>query len=169
MKKEFQKQPHEGETPPQIITEVLDFSKKAVDEIDAAAPLVTKNKEEFARVQNDMHCIRAMSESYCAKANAAMGVLRYNLSKDPKEMVQAQADLAESLKYFRELTDLTKDTYKFANGMQTTQRKVPFVGGEARPGGGEQPANYHWTQVLPLYEKEYADFQARVTTLTGGK
>ena len=92
---------------------------------------------------------------------------RYNLSKDPKDMLQAEQDLGESLKYFRELTALTKDTYIFANGMQTTQRKVPFSGGTAAPGGGEQPANYHWTQVLPLYEKEYADFQARVTTLTG--
>ncbi|HEY4328537.1 MAG TPA: glycoside hydrolase family 20 zincin-like fold domain-containing protein [Phycisphaerae bacterium] len=165
--KEFHNQPHEGETPPQIIREILDFSKKAVDEIDAAAPLVTKNKEEFARLQNDMHCIRAMSESYGAKANAAGDVLRYNLSKDSKDMQQAEKDLGESLQYFRELTALTKDTYKFANGMQTTQRKVPFPGGTSAPGGGEQPANYHWTQLLPQYEKEYSDFQNRVKTLTG--
>src|SRR5206468_11260668 len=34
--REWNKQPHEGETPPQIIGEVLEFSRKAVDEIDAA-------------------------------------------------------------------------------------------------------------------------------------
>ncbi len=163
--KEFAKQPHAGETPPQIDREALDFSKKAVDEIEAAAPLVTKNKDEFQRLRNDIHCIRrAMSENYTAKTKAAMGVLRYDLSKDPADMVQAEKDLAESLSYYRELTALTKDTYNYANSMQTNQRKIPVSGGT-----GGKPANYLWSQLLPVYEKELADFHNRVQQINAGK
>jgi hypothetical protein len=156
----WNKQPHEGETPPQIVLEVLDFSARAVEAIEAAAQHVTRNKEEFERLRNDVRCIRAMSQNYAAKVNAAVHVLRYNFSKDPADMQTAASHLAESLEHYRTLAALTKDTYKFANSMQTSQRRIPVTGGE-----GGKPANYHWTQLVPLYEKELADFQATVAKL----
>src|SRR5207253_6814688 len=61
VEREWKHQPHEGETPPQILGEVLDYSKKAVTAIDRAAPSVTRNSDEFARLRNDVYCIRAMS------------------------------------------------------------------------------------------------------------
>jgi len=64
---EYANKPHVGETPPQIIGEVLAFSAKAVEQIEMAAPHVKKNNEEFARLRNDIHCIEVMSKSYCAK------------------------------------------------------------------------------------------------------
>jgi hypothetical protein len=161
--REWNKQPHEGETPPQIIAEVLDFSAKAVASIDAAAPDVTKNRDEFERLRNDVRCIRAMSQNYAAKANAAICVLRYQHSKDVADMEKASSYLAESLEHFRTLTELTKDTYHFANTMQHSQRKIPTVGGV-----DGKPAFYHWTQMLPLYEAELADFQSKVAGLKSG-
>ncbi len=158
--REWKKQPHLGETPLSINAEVLDFSSRAVAAIDTAAPLVAQNREEFERLRNDVRCIRAMSLSYVAKTFAALSVLRYHSSKDPADMVTASQRLAESLDAFRELTALTKDTYKAANSMQTAQRRVPFPGGIAG-----KAANYHWTQLLPLYEKELADFRAQVAAL----
>jgi hypothetical protein len=158
--KEWNKQPHEGETPPQIIRAALDFSQRAVEAAEAAEPLVTKNRDEFERLRNDAHCIRAMSEFYAAKVNAAMCVLRYNFSHDPADMEQAQKHLAESFEHFRQLASLTENTYRFANSLQTSQRKIPVVGGI-----DGQPANYHWTQLLPLYQKELEDFRSRVTSL----
>jgi hypothetical protein len=161
--KEWKKEPHEGETPPSIIREVLDYSAKAVAEIDAAAPAVTKNKEEFSRLRNDVHCIRAMSQNYAAKASAAMSVLRYGYSHDIADMEKAEKELEASLVYYKQLADLTKDTYQFANSMQTSQRKIPVSGGV-----GGKPANYHWTQLVPVYEKELADFQKQVADLKAG-
>jgi hypothetical protein len=158
--RDWKKLPHEGETPLSINAEVLDYSQKAVAAIDAAAPLVTKNREEFARLRNDIHAIRAMSQSFTAKTAAAVAVLRYGNSKDLADMTRAETALAESLDHYRTLTALTKDTYKAANSMQTAQRRIPFPGGK-----GGQPANYHWTQLLPLYEKELADFRAQVAGL----
>lgn len=161
--KEFAHQPHEGETPPQIIREILDDSQRAVESLAAAAPTVTKNRDEFARLQNDAACIRAMSQNYAAKANAALCVLRYQRTHDIEDMEQARTYLAESLDRFRELERLTRDTYRYANSMQTAQRRIPVVGGV-----GGKPANYHWTQLLPVYEKELADFDAKLAGLKAG-
>jgi hypothetical protein len=78
-------------------------------------------------------------------------------------MEKASTYLAESLEHFRTLTDLTKDTYNFANTMQHSQRKIPTTGGV-----DGKPAFFHWTQMLPLYEKELADFQKKVAGLKSG-
>ena len=158
--REWKKLAHEGETPVSINAEVLAFSAQAVAAIDDAAPLVTKNAEEFARLRNDVHAIRAMSENYVAKTEAAMAVLRHGYSRDLADMEAAERALAASLEAFRTLTALTKDAYKAANSMQTAQRRIPVPGGK-----NGQAANYHWTQLLPIYEQELADFRAQVTAL----
>src|SRR5262249_26212798 len=62
--------------------------------------------------------------------------------------------------YEQELTPLTAKSYRFANSMQTSQRKIPFVGGSGGVG-----TNYHWTQLAPLYEKELNDFEVRAKDL----
>lgn len=160
VKKEWNHEPHEGETPPQIIREILDFSAKAVASIDAATPLVTMNREEFERLRNDIYCIRAMSEFYAAKANAALHVLRYDQSKDVADMVQARGFLATSFACYQRLAALTEKTYRFANGMQTSQRKIPVPGAV-----GGVSANSHWTQLVGLYKKELDDFQDKVGSL----
>jgi hypothetical protein len=158
--KEWKHEPHVGETPPQIVQEILEYSQKAVEEIEAAKPLVKKNKAEFDRLYNDIRCIAAMSENYAAKVNAAIFVLRYNFSKDVEDLKKAAEYLEESLVHFRKLTGLTRDTYLFAQSMQTSQRKIPFPGTE-----DGKPANYHWTQVLQKYEKELDDFKQHIRDL----
>ena len=157
---DWKKRPHVGETPPQINHEVLDFSHKAVESIDAAAPLVTRNQDEFARLRNDVHCIRAMSECYAAKTEAARLVLRYNYSRDIADMDHAQAQLEKSFVAYQHLAALTEKTYRYANSMQTSQRKIPVSGGAHGVG-----TNYHWVQLVGLYQKELTDFQARVARL----
>jgi hypothetical protein len=158
--KEWKHEPHVGETPPQIVQEILEYSQKAVEEIEAAKPLVKKNKAEFDRLYNDIRCIAAMSENYAAKVNAAIFVLRYNFSKDVEDLKKAAEYLEESLVHFRKLTGLTRDTYLFAQSMQTSQRKIPFPGTE-----DGKPANYHWTAVLQKYEKELDDFKQHIRDL----
>ncbi len=158
--KDWLHQPHEGETPPQIISETLNFSDRAVKAIDAAAPLVTRNRDEFERLRNDVHCIREMTECYDAKAEAAMHVLRYNLSHDLGDMDRAQTELSASFEHYQQLAALTADSYRFANSMQTSQRKIPVSGGSHGNG-----TNYHWTQLIGVYQTELEDFRAKVATL----
>lgn len=160
VRKEWNHQPHEGETPETIIADVLVESSNAVAAADAAEPLVTKNRDEFERLRNDTRCIQAMARNYSDKVHAAELVLRYQYSHDVSDMEKAEKFLAESLTDYQRLDELTKATYHYANSMQTSQRKIPVSGGV-----GGKPANYLWSQLVPLYQKELADFQAKVARL----
>ena len=77
-------------------------------------------------------------------------------------MVQARDYLATSFECYQRLAGLTEKTYRFANGMQTSQRKIPVPGAV-----GGVSANYHWTQLVGLYQKELDDFQTKVAELEG--
>ena len=163
VKKEWNHEPHVGETPDSIIAEVLDYSSNAVAAADAAEPLVTKNRDEFERLRNDVHCIQAMAQSYSAKVKAAELVLRYNYSHNLSDMTNAEPFLTESLADYEKLSALASPAYQFANGMQTSQRKIPVPGGVHG-----MPANYLWSQLVPLYQKELDNFKENVAQLEQG-
>jgi hypothetical protein len=78
-------------------------------------------------------------------------------------MQRAEQYLGQSLADYQELSRLATPAYQFANGMQTSQRKIPFSGGVGNIG-----TNYLWAQLLPLYQKEFRDFQRKVTSLGQG-
>jgi hypothetical protein len=160
VRKEWNHEPHVGETPVSVNSEVLNASFEAVELIELAAPQVTKNREEFGRLENDVKCIRAMSAFYADKTKAAMCALHYNYSHDISDMNHAQKWLTESMEAFGYLVALTEKTYHYANSMQTSQRKIPVPGGVKGHG-----TNYLWSQLVPLYEKELQDFQAKVAQL----
>ncbi len=52
-RKEWNGEPHHGELPTQIIEEIVEHGKMAVEDIEKAAPFVKNNKKEFARSRND--------------------------------------------------------------------------------------------------------------------
>ncbi len=163
VRKQWNHEPHAGETPDSAMREVLHFANSARDAIAAAAPSVRTNNDEFERLRNDILCIGAMAGNYRAKVAAAKLVLRYHYSQTVGDMELAAAMMQESLAEFEKLTLLSKQSYRFANSMQTGHRKIPFNG--AANGVG---TNYHWTQVLPLYQKELEDFQMQVEQLKRG-
>lgn len=160
VRKEWNHEPHSGETPPSIIREVLDYSSNAVAEINDAEPSVTKNHDEFERLRNDVQCIQAMAQSYSAKVRAAELVLRYDYSHDAHDMEQATGFLKESFANYQKLVSLTGNTYSYANSMQTSQRKIPFPGGVRGVG-----TNFLWSQLVPAYRKELSDFEEKVAHL----
>lgn len=155
--KEWKKEKHIGETPVQIINEVKAHGQKAVDAIERAAPSIKNNKEEFARIKNDMHIYHALANNYAEKAEAALLVLRYKYSNDIKDLDSALPHLQKSVEYFKRLADLTKDTYLYANSMQTQQRKIPV--------GGNDGKMKTWVELLPVYEEELALFKRRLDSL----
>ncbi len=159
-KKEWNHEPHTGETPVSIVNEALAFSGKAVKAIEAAKSLVTKNRDEFERLRNDAHCIQMMAENYAAKAVAAEYVLRFDYSHDIHDMEKAEEFLAESFADYQKLAALTAPTYNYANSMQTSQRKIPVPGGVKGVG-----TNFLWSQLVPLYQHELEDFQKKVAQL----
>ncbi|MDH7599140.1 MAG: hypothetical protein QHH07_05835, partial [Sedimentisphaerales bacterium] len=159
VKKEWAGQPHGGETPVSIIEDTLRLASQASQAIDRAAGLVTKNKQEFARLQNDIHCIELVTKYYAEKARAAILVLRNRYSKDPNDLKAAEVHLARSLDIYRELVKRTSNTYIYANSLQTGHRRIPIRGWQ-----DDRPYFYHWQHMLPLYEKELEDFKARISS-----
>lgn len=153
--KEWKHLPHTGETPVDVINSVRQEANAAVAAIDNAKAVT--DKAEFARLRNDMYCYRAMAEFYAAKAEAALSVLRYNYSNDPADLQKTLKPLESSVSWFRELTRLASPAYRYANSMQTQQRKIPIRGADGR--------FITWQEMLPLYEEELQHFKSHLDSL----
>jgi hypothetical protein len=159
VRKELQHQPHSGETPVGVAAEVVDSAVRAVAAAEAAKPLVTRNRDEFGRLLNDMHCIEAQYRYYNAKTRAAALVLRYGYSHDLNDLKQALPLLEESLEHYRHLAALTDKTYREGPSVHSSSRRIPFLGA---------PGRYtHWRDCLPPYERELANFQRNLKMLEG--
>lgn len=155
--KEWNQQKHIGETPLMIADEVVQHGQKAVTAINRATNNVTKNQEEFNRLKNDVYCQDAMANFYAEKVRAALATLRFKYSNDVKDLEKALPHLQNSVAYYTKLVDLTKDTYLYANSMQTQQRKIPMRGANG---------NYKtWSEMLPVYEKELSIFKRKIDSL----
>jgi hypothetical protein len=159
--KEWKQERHTGETPPQIIAEVVRHGNLAVEAIEKAAPHVTKNSEEFVRLKNDMYCLRTFANFFAEKVKAGELALRYQYSKDVKDLEMALPYLEKSLVYWRELVELTRNTYLYANSMQTKQRRIPI--------GGDDGKNKTWAEMLPHYERELSNFKKNIALLKSSK
>ncbi|GAB4018605.1 hypothetical protein GCM10028773_18830 [Spirosoma koreense] len=155
--KESKHQKHIGETPVQVADEVVEHGKQAVVAIDRAAGSVTKDKAEFARLKNDVYCQDALANFYAQKARAALAVLRYKYSKNVQDLEKAVPLLESSVKHYANLVDLTKDTYLYANSMQTQQRKIPMR--------GVNGTYKTWEEMLPVYQKELNRFKQVIDSL----
>ncbi len=160
VRRQWNKEPHVGETPRTVIAECLARSSNAIAFAEGAAGQLTKHQDEFERFRTDLNCIQLLARYYAAKVRAAECVLLYGYSQDIELMAAAERELSQSISWFSNLVTLTTGTYRFANSLQTGHRKIPF------PGVVDGVVtNYHWAHVLPLYEKELAEFRVRLTGL----
>lgn len=157
VEKKWKKEPHVGELPLNIIAEVIAHGDKAVEAIDKASKKVTKNNDEFLRLKNDVYCYREFAYFFNTKVKAAEHVLDYQYSKDVNDLKKAIPLMEQSLEHYRKLVDLTKDTYLYANSMQTAQRRIPI--------GGDDGKNKTWAELLPHYEKELKNFMENLALL----
>ena len=160
-KKEWNHEAHAGETPPQIISEITQHGKLAVEAIDQAEANVTQNKEEFLRLKNDMHAYKAFADFFSEKVKAAMLVLRFSYSNEISDLDQALPHLEKSIEHYQTLVHLTKDNYWYANSMQTAQRRIPI--------GGDDGNNKTWAELLPHYEREIINFKRNLALLKASK
>lgn len=155
--KDWNRQSHVGETPVQVINEVKEHGQKAVEAIEAVAKGVTMNKAEFERIKNDMYCYRALANHYAQKAEAALHVLRYKYSNDIGNLEKALPFLEQSVTSYKELVQLTRGAYLYANSMQTQQRKIPIRGVDG--------TFKTWAEVLVPFENELAHFKQAIDSL----
>ena len=156
-RKEWNGEAHRGETPPLIVKEVLEHGMKAKQAILAAEPFINKNTEEFSRLKNDILYYDAIARFYAYKVKSAMHVLRYGYSKDLSDLEQALPLLEQSAEAYAEITELTAETYLYANSMQTGQRRIPIE--------GTNGLNKTWKELLPHYSLELENFRKNISKL----
>jgi len=159
VEKEWKHQPHVGELPLDIIAQAIAHGDKAIAAIDQVEGKVTKNKEEFERLHNDMHCYREFAYFFENKVKAAKLVLDYQWGKDSKNLDAAIPFLEKSLEHYKKLVDLTKGHYLYANSMQTSQRRIPI--------GGDNGKNKTWEELYVHYQKELVNFKNNLAMLKG--
>jgi len=155
--KEWYHQAHTGETPVKVMNDIVVEGGNAVAAINKAENGISQNNEEFERIKNDMNCYNAMANSYSHKVNAALWVLRYKYSNNIGDLEKALPELQTSLDYYQQLVNLTKNTYLYANSMQTKQRKIPV--------GGNDGKNKTWAELLPYYQRELNNFKRNIDSL----
>ena len=159
--KEWNKQPHIGETPIQVAKEVIEHGKKAIEAINLASVSITKNIEEFARLKNDMYCYNAMANAYAEKVKAALWILRFKYSNQVADLEQGLPFLEKSLIHYKELVKLTEKDYLYANSMQTKQRKIPMR--------GVDKTFITWKEMLPVFTAELNHFKRSIDSLKNTK
>lgn len=146
VEKQWKKQPHVGEMPLDVVNQCIEHGKKAVEAIESVAEKVTSNKDEFLRLVNDMRCYKQFAISFRYKVLAAEQVLNFQWSQDAEYLKKAIPLLEKSNEAWQKLVNLTKDTYYYANSMQTAQRRIPI--------GGDNGKYKTWEEMMLVYEAE---------------
>lgn len=160
VEKEAKGERHTGELPLIIAQECVTHGEKAVAAIDDAEKSITRNRDEFMRLKNDMHCYREFAVSFNYKVKAAAEVLDFKWTNNLYSLFLADTLLEKSNESWKRLVNLTQDTYLYANSMQTSQRRIP-VGGD----GGHFKT---WAEMLPVYEGELQALRKNITKLSNG-
>lgn len=164
VQKERRGQPHIGETPLDTIEEVSADASCARENFRLARESM-KPSDELAGIGHDIEAIGHLTDFYCDRIRGALRILTYqntmdeNLKGDISLLEEARVWMGKSLRAYRKLSDLTSETYLYANSMQTPQRKIPF------PDGGRFR---HWVQCLPEYRREAENFSAHLDDMKRG-
>ena len=157
VEKEHKGEPHVGELPLDITAQCVAHGDKAVEAIKRVGGKVNANSEEFERLANDMECYRLFAYAFDRKVKAAQKVLDYQWTKDLSNLDAAVPLMEESLDYYKQLVDRTKGTYRYANSMQTTMRRIPIAGDDGK--------NKTWEEMLVHYQVELDNFKNNLATL----
>lgn len=158
VEKEWKHQEHVGELPLDIVNQCVEHGDKAVEDLNGIDGYITKNRDEFARLANDINCYRDFAYSFKYKVLAAQQMLNYKWSKDVAYLQKAVPLLQQSNEYYAALVEKTKDTYYNANSMLTSQRRIP-VGGD----GGKYST---WSEMMPVYQEEFDNLKKNIASLT---
>lgn len=158
VEKEWKHEKHIGELPLDIVNQCVSHGDKAVEALKGLSNNISKNKDEFMRLVNDMNCYRDFAYSFRYKVLAAEQVLNYKWSKDVEYLQKAVPLLEKSDDYYKSLVEETKDTYYNANSMLTSQRRIP-VGGD----GGKFST---WKEMMPVYQEELNNLKKNIENLT---
>jgi hypothetical protein len=137
-----------GQTPPDFLSQRVKQSESALYSAKLGAQAATVNKAEAERIAADMQAVSWVAKFYRDKLEAASGKALFDAGIDKSHNRQVWINsLQESVNDFRQLTELTKRTY---DSMSDVPAWYPTQ---------KLPCPYHWTDLLPIYERELAEHE----------
>jgi hypothetical protein len=137
-----------GQTPVAFLSENVKAAEKAWQEARLGADAATRNHAEAGRIATDMQAVTFVARFYADKLTALVAKTRADAGIDATESRKTFFRALEaSVNDFRQLTELTKRTY---DSISDVPACYPTQ---------ELPCPYHWSDVLPLYERELAKYQ----------
>ncbi|MFD2114964.1 hypothetical protein ACFSTH_15030 [Paenibacillus yanchengensis] len=157
---------HSGETPLNAVEEAEVFMEDAMRKIKQADSFVCHNRLEYERIVSDMEALQALVDAYTYKVRASLLILMYKHTVEKSyfeklELLEESVEwLEKSVERYRELTNITKETYTYAGSLHTRHRKIPFRDGAIFN---------HWQHCLPLFEEELEIFKKRIAKLQSNK
>jgi hypothetical protein len=146
-----QGKPVEGQSPLDFLAQRVTQSEAAFSSAQRGAQAATVNKEDAERIVTDMLAVTWVAKFYRDKLEAASAKAKFDAGIDKLRNRELWTNaLRESVNDFRQLTDLTHRTYESMSDVPAwfPTRKLPCP--------------YHWTDLLPIYEKELAEQEATV-------
>ncbi len=147
--------PTTGQTPPEGARLMVQESADALRLFDEITLKARAHREELERWQNDARAMHAFALHTSAKVDAALETLLYREDGQPGHLRKAEVALTRSVEAYQELTRLTAPAYRAATGLRWYRHK---------PYSSVLYAD-HWTDVLPRFERELADFRANVALI----
>jgi hypothetical protein len=132
-----------GQTPTDLLASKLAEAEKAAGEASLAAAAATRRQGDARRIESDARAIVLVARFYLDKMRAAEARAR-------NDRAGLLAHMEASLGEFRQLTALTKATYDSLSDVPIWNpvRFKPDI------------CPYHWSDVLPFLEKEFAQVKA---------
>jgi hypothetical protein len=133
----------EGQTPPDFLSQKLAEAESACRSAELGARAATLNKAEAEKIASDMQAVTWVVKFYRDKLRAAAAQARCESGIDRNDNRRLWLrELRASVDDFRRLTELTNHTYDSISDVPAWN--------PAR----DLPCPYHWSDVLPIYERE---------------
>ena len=157
VEKEHKHQAHVGELPLDIVEQCVAHAQTAREVFAARQWQPTRHQDEFNRVINDFMLYDFFARSFRDKVLAARYVLDYKWSKDVGYLDAAAICLENSLNLWKALANMSKNSYLYANSMQTAQRRIPV--------GGDHGNYKTWSEMVPVYQEELDNLKLNILKL----
>ncbi|MGL5913956.1 MAG: hypothetical protein ACRCZB_07300 [Bacteroidales bacterium] len=146
-----------GQTPIDVIDDVLQHAKSSVEAINKMERHITKSKDKFEALCNDVYCYNDFANFFAQKTKAAEMILRYQHSCNTEDLESALLFLKNSLIHWRSLVERMQGSYLFANSMQTKQRIISIIGGQIE--------GQTWEEISSYYEMELANLKRNIALI----
>jgi len=143
----------QGKTPLEFLDEQIRSADASLSEARHAAAAATRSREDARRLATDAEAVLLLARFYRYKVEAAVAkALGESHLDEPANTATCLRGLRESVDQYRQLTRLTTQTY---DSMTDVPAWDPVR---------DLPCPYHWSDLLPVFEKELAAMEREACT-----